>query len=815
MSFPRVTFPALSLAIVVALLVSLLPAVTLAADDGQKRLYIVTLDVSGSGRIIKPSTAANRARISARAERANQVTERLRKQHGVKPSHRYGYALTGFSSRMTAAQARKLARDPKVSGVRPARRVKLAAQQTPVGIQRVKAVIGGGSPAADVDAHVALFDSGIGPSKVDQYGNPTGEPIAMANVAPQGKPELNILGGVNCWDNPNTGTVEAWEEGVTKPTDGWWADDVGHGTHVAGTVAARDNDTGVVGVAPGAKLWSVRVFKNGYGTDADLICGLDWVDWHNDQDGNTANDIKILNMSLEMPRGDYREDCDAVLADPDGWGFHAAVCSAVQDGITIVAAAGNDRRDANVIAPGGYDQVITVGAMTDTDGDGWGAGGNATCIGYTSQRDDTYATGYSNYGSDIDIVAPGTCVLSTMPTVSGAALQRFSGTSMAAPHVTGAVARYRADDPTTTPVRMRRLVRASGQMDWDAKTDPNWSNGTTSVDPPNRVLDVNWLMGADRIKTWVYHGSFKVAGSENSRTTRVDVQRGGGYGDTVTLTKSGLPGGASATFDDNTLDGLGAQVLGTNLDFDFELNGEEGHFDVVINSNGPGVSPHPRNLNLLVDRTGPAVAGLGPKLRKVVLQKNGTASTNLLWQASDLYSGVSKAKLQRKFGSNSVWKNISNGDLDSATVTLKPGQENRFRVKATDDLGNSKWSASIGTKLGIRDSKSGDWHKPAAWKTKKVSQAYGGSILLAKGATPSLTSDFYGTAVAIAASVGPGRGSIRVRVDGGAWETVSLKKSSSKHRKVIWSERLGKGAHTIDIQGVSGQSTIDALLFVR
>ena len=796
MSFPRMTFPVLSFAIVMALLVSLLPAATLAAGDGEKQLYMVSLDVTGSDRAIRPSTSDGRARIAARAERTKQVTERLQTEHGVKPRHRYRYAITGFSARMTPAEARALARDAKVASVWPARRVTFASQDVEDGVRRVKATYAGSG--TDVDARVAVLDTGIGPSETDGNGLETGVPIAMTNQPPQGKPELNIAGGVNCYDDSGAGR---------------WADTHGHGTHVAGVIGARDNSVGTVGVAPGVKLYSVRVFKGGFGTEANVVCGLDWVIARN-SDANPNNDIDVVNMSLEMNRRDFREDCDAVVAQPGDYALHKAVCTAFGVGITMVAAAGNDSRDTNLVAPGGYEQVITVGAVTDTDGDGWGLGGNATCSGYTSQRDDDYATGYSNYGIDVDIVAPGTCVRSTWPTASGAAVATMTGTSMAAPHVTGAVARYLADDSGTTPSRMRRLVRASGRMDWDAKSDPEW-DGTADDDPPNRVLDVSWLMGAHRIKTWVYHGSFKVGGTDDSRTTRVDVQRGGGYGDTVTLTKSGLPGGASASFDDNTLAGLGADVLGTNLDFDFELDGQQGHFDVTINSNGPGVSPYPRGLSLTVDRTGPAVADLGPKVRKVMLEKSGKMSVQLQWQASDVHSSVATAKLQRKIGSSSSWKNSSNGTLSSAIVSLKPAQDNRFRVKATDSLGNTKWSSSIGAKLGIRDSSAGGWQKPAAWTKKKVSNAYGGSILLAKGATPSLSTDFFGTAVGIAASVGPGRGSFKVRVDGGAWETVSLKTSSSKHRKVAWAKRLGKGAHTIDIKGVSGQSTIDALLFVR
>ena len=79
-------------------------------------------------------------------------------------------------------------------------------------------------------------------------------------------------------------------------------------------------------------------------------------------------------------------------------------------GVTIVAAAGNGATDASAIAPAGYDQVITVGAITDLDGAGWGEAAN----GCSGEQDDTWAS-YSNYGTDIDILAPGSCVESLAP----------------------------------------------------------------------------------------------------------------------------------------------------------------------------------------------------------------------------------------------------------------------------------------------------------------------------------------------------------------------------------------------------------------
>ncbi len=109
------------------------------------------------------------------------------------------------------------------------------------------------------------------------------------------------------------------------------------------------------------------------------------------------------------------------------------------------------------------------------------------------------------------------------------------------------------------------------------------------------------------------------------------------------------------------------------------------------------------------------------------------------------------------------------------------------------------------------------WFQPATgdWRTQPATKAYGGSLLLAKGATESLATSFRGKAVALAGAVGPGRGSFRVRVDEGAWTTVSLKTKKAGQRRVVWSRVLQGGPHSVEVQGLSGQSALDAILIVR
>jgi hypothetical protein len=353
-------------------------------------------------------------------------------------------------------------------------------------------------------------------------------------------------------------------------------------------------------------------------------------------------------------------------------------------------------------------------------------------------------------------------------------------------------------------------------MDWNPKSDPHWS-GVEDADEPNRVLDVRALTGPDMLRSWVYHESFAVGGTSTTRKTRVDVQRGGGYADAANLDVTGLPAAVgSASFDQASLSGLTG--LGTTLRLQLDRDGPDGVYGLGVGVNGPGMPPASRGLQLTVDRTPPLIEGLAPRIRdsRALLSQRGATQTYLRWEASDEISGIASIRLQRKVGTG-AWRDAGTGGKSSARVTMKPGQQNRFRVKAVDGLGNKATSKVATARLSVRDSESSRWFQPATggWRTKSASKAFGGSLLLAKGTTESLVTSFRGKAVALAGAVGPARGSFRVRIDGGDWRTVSLKTAKPGQRKVVWSRMLDDGPHDVEIQGLSGQTALDAILIVR
>lgn len=191
-------------------------------------------------------------------------------------------------------------------------------------------------------------------------------------------------------------------------------DPIGHGTHVAGTIAAvTHNGLGIAGMAPDARILPVKVLDDyGHGTTQDLASGIAWAANH----GAT-----VINISLGTTIG----------TDPT---LRAAVKYAVGKGVPIVAAAGNWRESGSPRTyPGAFDEVIAVAA---TDGRG------AT-------------TGYSNIGNYVDVAAPGDQILSTY---NNGDYDVLSGTSMAAPHVSAIVAQLRQVTPRATPVSLQQWL---------------------------------------------------------------------------------------------------------------------------------------------------------------------------------------------------------------------------------------------------------------------------------------------------------------------------------------------------------------------
>lgn len=355
---------------------------------------------------------------------ANLAHAQVGQRHGdVK--HVYRHALKGYSATLPTEEVAALRKDPRVKHVTLDRKVEIAAQTVPTGIDRIFATANealdiDGEDDIRIDADIAVLDTGV------DHNHPDLDVVERTNCA---------LGGSEneeCIDDSGT-------------------DLNSHGTHVAGTVAAIDNDEGVVGVAPGARLWAVKVLgDNGQGFASWVIAGVDWVTAHSEE-------IEVANMSLGCL-------CSMPALDE-------AIEVSVDAGIVYVVAAGNEETDASEFSPANHPDVITVSALADFDGQPGGKAEAGSCrsayeSSWGEHADDSLAA-FSNYGGIIDIAAPGVCILSTLP---GSGFGLKHGTSMASPHVAGAAALLTSESKPKSKEdveEIREIIVEQGNFEWE------------------------------------------------------------------------------------------------------------------------------------------------------------------------------------------------------------------------------------------------------------------------------------------------------------------------------------------------------------
>ncbi len=251
-------------------------------------------------------------------------------------------------------------------------------QELPWGVDRIGADL---QPADGAGITVCIIDTGVDQDHPDLAANI----IGGRNFVPKGV--------------------------VVNPAK--WDDDNGHGTHVAGTVAALDNSEGVVGVAPAASILVVKALdRKGSGYLSDVVAGIDYC---------VANGADVISMSLG--------------SSSDVQSMHDAADNALAAGVLLVAAAGNDYGGA-VGYPAAYGSVIAV----------------------SSTEPDDSISAYSNVGPEVELAAPGRNILSTW---KGGAYETISGTSMATPHVSGVVALAKQLNPLLTAPELRTLLQST------------------------------------------------------------------------------------------------------------------------------------------------------------------------------------------------------------------------------------------------------------------------------------------------------------------------------------------------------------------
>ncbi|MFI7429439.1 S8 family peptidase [Micromonospora sp. NPDC049836] len=372
----------------------------LAAPTGEIRYAGAADAVSGSYVVVLKGDAVGTANSLAARTAVPDRAAGLAKRYGGSVGTVWSAALTGYSAKMSAAQARRLAADPAVAYVEQDRVVTTQGTQT---------------------------GATWGLDRIDQRNLPLNSTYTYPNTASNVRAYIidtgirtthSQFGGRATW---GTNTVD------TNNTDC-----NGHGTHVAGTVGGS-----TYGVAKGVRLIAVKVLNcSGSGSTSGVISGVNWV---------TSNAVKpaVANMSLG---GGASSTLDS------------AVANSISSGVTYGIAAGNSSANACNSSPARVASAITVGATTSTDA----------------------RASYSNYGSCVDIFAPGSSITSAWRT-SDTATNTISGTSMATPHVVGAAALVLGANPSYTPAQVASYLTTN------ATTGKVTNPGSGS---PNRLLFV-------------------------------------------------------------------------------------------------------------------------------------------------------------------------------------------------------------------------------------------------------------------------------------------------------------------------------------
>ena len=400
------------------------------------------------------------AAMSASADEKEPVIIGFKNKVSYRVVRQYRGKVTGIydncniiTAKMSSRSMERLARSRHIEYVEKDFSVTASAQTLPYGVNYVDAEKVHSSYTGD-GVKVAILDTGI------DYNHPD--------------LDANYAGGydfVNDDSNP--------------------MDDNGHGTHVAGTLAAEDNDFGVIGVAPDASIYSLKVLNsNKVGSGSDIIAGLEWA---------VDNNMDIISMSFGSDYG------SSALSN--------AVEAAEAAGIVLVAAAGNDGTPTGsgdtVDYPARYSSVIAVSSISNTLA--------------------RYFT--SSSGPSVELCAPGVSIYSTKP---GNSYGTMTGTSMATPHVSGVAALILEAEPTLTVAQVREKMTETAYDLGDTGHDNLYGHGLVdadaaiayevSVSPGGHVDSINMF--------------FTTANRKYTITTEIVIKDGDGVvlqGATVTM----------------------------------------------------------------------------------------------------------------------------------------------------------------------------------------------------------------------------------------------------------------------------------------
>lgn len=426
----------------------------------------------------------------------------------------------------------------------------------------------------------------------------------------------------------------------------YYDDDDGHGTHVAGIIAAQRDGKGTAGIAPDASVYSLKVFHlvkkdeedegELIGTTAELIKALDWA---------IANKINIVNMSLGL-YGDNK-------------GLRTAIQEAGKQGILLVAASGN-KGIRRVAYPAAYEEVIAVSSVDGED-------------------DLSY---FSNFGEEIELVAPGESINST---VNNNKYGEMSGTSMATPHVTGLLAILKQKFPNYSPAALRRYITDSALDLGDPGRDEEYGYGLARYLEPTPLK-----IAASDVKITNNFGTKDVITLNNLQVGRV-----------YTIYKDSKLANQIIRFTaENTTESIDVQQLGT----------KSGSIYITEKQAELGESS-PRKVSYKAERL-PAISAKSVKITnyyksndKIVFKELTKGYTYTIYSDAELNSKLTS------FTATGTTKTVSIKQIGSKAgalyiVVSKTGYEPSKKTKVT--FGNEKIVALSAKNVTITNNKKSD-----------------------------------------------------------------------------------------------------------
>jgi len=480
--------------------------------------------------------------------------------------------------------------------------------------------------------------------------------------------------------------------------------------------------------------------------------------------------------------------------------LHAAICRLNGAGVTTVVAAGNYKQDlaTEPRVPAAYGEVITVGAICDSDGVAGGTG--AACR--SDAADDAWA-GFSNWGAQVDLVAPGALIWSTMP---GPGYGYKDGTSLATPHVAGGAALYHLREaqlgrPRPTPEQVRAGLIAAAKHDWRVGTYPLGS----AAAPP--LLDVASLSPAPGFGISATPAARR-AGAGASVFFDVALGRYGGFTGDITLDVSGLPAGAAwAAAGGATVAADGERWQ--RLTIELPTSGGSGTYDVVIGGGAEDVASQAATVKLQYEGT----FSVGPLPRLNLL--GGTVSgvpfkARVAWPA---VKGAQRYELQYS-NDEGPWQAITLRRALTRRVGFSawPGTSYRFRMRV---LRNGVWEAWQTSKLYVVTPEMAlddGVTLTGAWSGYSPKKGYSEVVTYSSQANARMSFDFVGRSVAWLATRGPDRGKAAVYIDGSRVATVDLYAKTTKFRRIVFRRSWpDAAAHRLEIVllGTAGRPRVD------